>query len=278
LSDRQRSFFFLVLTAILWSTSGLFVKIIPWQPLAILGMRGLFATLVFISYLRSMRIEWSFWLVVSALGQIATQFLFITATKQTTAANAIFLQYTTPIYVTLLGIWLLKEYPTRLDLGTMAVIFLGLTLFFVQEIDFRGTLGNILALLSGFTMAVMTIAMRKQPPHTTTQSVLLATLLMSVCCLPFSLQEEWTVPIFLGLAFLGIVQIGIAMLLYSNAIRKLKALEVTLITALEPILNPFWVFLVLGERPGPLSILGGILVVGAVVGNAYFSQNAKAKV
>jgi drug/metabolite transporter (DMT)-like permease len=82
----------------------------------------------------------------------------------------------------------------------------------------------------------------------------------------------------LGLAFLGIVQIGIAMLLYSNAIRKLKALEVTLITALEPILNPFWVFLVLGERPGPLSILGGILVVGAVVGNAYFSQNAKAKV
>src|SRR5688572_29776800 len=130
LLERRRALLFLVLAAILWSTSGVLIKTLNWQPIAILSARSLFASLVFLAYMRRVPTSLNRWQLLAAVALILTQFLFITSTKLTTAANAIFLQYTAPVYVVLLGYWLLREKPSRTDYASMFIIFLGLLFFF----------------------------------------------------------------------------------------------------------------------------------------------------
>src|SRR5512141_1379321 len=130
LTERRKAVILLVFTALLWSTSGVFVKALDWQPRSILAGRGIFTSLVFLLYMRRLPKNISRWTLLAAGGSIATQFLFITSTKLTTAANSIFLQYTAPIYVVLLGYWLLREKPSHTDWAAMGLIFLGLLLFF----------------------------------------------------------------------------------------------------------------------------------------------------
>ena len=162
LSERRKAIFYLVITAILWSSSGLFVKILDWQPVAILAGRSFFAAIVFLIYLRRIPTRFGLWQVLAASMFILTQFLFITSTKLTTAANSIFLQYTAPIYVVLLGYWFLGEKPSRTDWLAMLVIFAGLTLFFADKLSPEGFYGNLLAILSGVTSAIMMVSFRAQ--------------------------------------------------------------------------------------------------------------------
>jgi drug/metabolite transporter (DMT)-like permease len=144
LSERRKAILYLALAAILWSTSGLFVKILDWQPISILAGRSFFASIVFLIYLRRIPTRFSMWQLLAAAMFILTQFLFITSTKLTTAANAIFLQYTMPIYVVLLAYWFLGEKPTRTDWLSMLVIFIGLTLFFGDELSTEGSTATCL--------------------------------------------------------------------------------------------------------------------------------------
>src|SRR5688572_17886207 len=144
LTERGKAILFLALAAMLWSTAGVFVKALDWQPVSILGGRGLFTGIVFLLYLRRIPTKWSWWMVLAAGASIATQFLFITSTKLTTAANSIFLQYTAPIYVVLLAYWLLREKPSRTDWAAMGIILLGLLLFFGDQLSTEGFYGNIL--------------------------------------------------------------------------------------------------------------------------------------
>ena len=162
LSERRKAILYLALAAILWSTSGLFVKILDWQPVSILAGRSLFASIVFLIYLKRLPTRFSWWQVLAALMFILTQFLFITSTKLTTAANAIFLQYTMPIYVVLLAYWFLSEKPSRTDWLSMLIIFIGLALFFGDELSAEGFYGNLLAILSGVTGAIMMVSFRAQ--------------------------------------------------------------------------------------------------------------------
>src|SRR5512140_3744079 len=161
-ADRRRSIVFLILAATLWSTGGLMIKAISWQPVSILAGRSIFSTIMFFIYLRRFPTHWTRWKIVAAVAHILTAFLFITATKLTTAANAIFLQYTAPIYIILLGLWFLKERPTRIDWGSMAIIFTGMLLFFGDKLSMNGLYGNVLAVLSGLSLAVMTVSLRAQ--------------------------------------------------------------------------------------------------------------------
>jgi len=160
LTERRKAMLFLILAAALWSTAGVFVKALDWQPVSILAGRGLFTGIVFLLYLRRLPTKWSRWMVLGAGASIATQFLFITSTKLTTAANSIFLQYTAPIYVVLLAYWLLREKPSLSDWVAMGIIFLGLLLFFGDQLSTEGFYGNILAVISGVTAAVMMVAFR----------------------------------------------------------------------------------------------------------------------
>lgn len=265
-NTRRRAVIMLVLTAILWSSSGLLIKLVSWGPLTILGMRSLIAGLVFLIYLRPADLHFSRYQVLGALCYTGTNLFFITATKMTSAANAIFLQYACPIYVVILGYWLLKEKPRRADWLALAVILAGLALFFGDKLSFDGFYGNILAIFSGVTFAGTMVFMRLQKDSQPARTILLGNVISALIGLPFLLGERsFPTADFAILLYLGIFQIGLSFLLYSLAIRHIRALEANLILTLEPILNPIWVFLVIGEKPGPMALLGSVLVIGAVI-------------
>src|SRR5512133_2272904 len=247
--DRRKAIIFLLLAGVLWSTSGIFLKILNWQPIAVLGARSFFSGLVFLAYLRRIPRRFTRWQWVAALCSVLTQFLYITAIQMTTAANAIFLQYTAPIYILLLGYWFLREKPSRADWVAMLVIFAGLGLFFGDSLSPGGFMGNLLAIISGVTMALMTVAMRAQKDGSPAESFLLANFLGALLGGYFVFQQPWTAANWGVVIFLGIFQIGIAFLLYSQAIKVIPALETTLIGMLEPILNPVWVFFFIAETP-----------------------------
>ena len=271
LTERRKAILFLILAAALWSTAGVFVKALDWQPMSILAGRGLFTSIVFLLYLRRLPTKWSRWMLLGAGASIATQFLFITSTKLTTAANSIFLQYTAPIYVVLLAYWLLREKPSRTDWVAMGIIFLGLLLFFGDQLSTEGFYGNILAVISGITAAVMMVSFRAQKDSSPEDSVLLASLVIAIFGFPSILKESWTVTDWLSIAYLGIIQIGLAFILFTRGIKHIPALEANLIGTLEPILSPLWVFLFLGERMGAFALLGGLVVLVGVTISAIAS-------
>jgi drug/metabolite transporter (DMT)-like permease len=274
LSERRKALLLLMLCAILWSTSGVLVKVIDWQPVAILAGRSLFTSMLFLVYLRRLPTKWTRWKVLAAFASILTQFLFVTATKLTTAANAIFLQYTAPIYVVLLAFWFLREKPSRTDWISMLIIFLGLILFFGDKLSTSGLYGNILAVLSGITSAVMVVSFRAQKDGSPAESVLIASLFLSIFGFPFVLKETWTLTNWLIIAFLGIFQLGLAFILFTKAIKHIPALEANLVGTLEPVLNPVLVYVFLGESMGSFALIGGLVVLGGVIFSAVGSARA----
>lgn len=266
--SRHKAVGLLILSAALFSTSGLFIKLITWKPLAILGGRSLVALIVFLIYLRPNRLEMTRVRLFGAFGYVLAQLLFIIATKMTTAANAIFLQYTMPIHVILLGYWILKEKPQRADWISLAFILPGMALFFGDDIRFDSVLGNVLAILSGVAMAVLIVCMRLDRDTSPGHTILLGNVIGSLIGLPFLVQEAFIPVNALYIVYLGTFQIGLAFVIYSVAIRYVQALESTLILTLEPILNPLWVFIVIQEKPGCLALWGGAIVITAVLGRA----------
>ena len=267
--DRRRAVLLLLTTVALWSTSGLFVKILDWHPLAISGVRSAIAATVVWALARNLRWHWSPLLILGALSYVAAQSLFVVSTTLTTAANAIFLQYTAPVWVAFFGIWFLRERAQAVDWWTMAAIFVGMALFFGDQLTPEGMLGNLLAIINGVTFAWMILIMRKQRDNSPETMAILGNALCALLGIPF-LWQSWqggTLPDATGwiiLVYLGIFQLGIPYLLFASAIRHLRAIESVLIQTLEPILNPLWVFLLIGETPGPWSLAGGLVVLTAV--------------
>jgi drug/metabolite transporter (DMT)-like permease len=275
LSERRKALLYIVITAILWSTSGVLIKAITWQPLAILAGRSIFSSIVFLVYLRRFPTKWNRWKIIAAIAYIATQLFFIIATKLTTAANAIFLQYTAPIYVILLAYWFLHEKPSTTDWVSMGIIFVGLLLFFGDKLSTSGIYGNILAILSGVALAFMMVSLRAQKDGVPAESFLAANLFAAAVGSPFILRESWTIHNWLIILFLGVVQIGFSNILFSKAIKHVPALEANLVSTLEPVLNPVWVFLFLGERMGISALIGGLVVLGGVIFSAVSSARAE---
>jgi len=271
LTSRRKAVILLVFAAVLWSTSGVFVKALDWQPLSILAGRGIFTSILFLLYMRRLPKKVTRWTLLAAGGSMATQFLFVTSTKLTTAANSIFLQYTAPIYVVVLAFLLLREKPFRSDLIAMGIIFLGMTLFFGDQLSPDGFYGNILAVLSGVTSAIMMVSFRAQKNSSPEDSVLIASFVIAIFGFPSVLKESWTLSSWSVLAYLGIFQIGVAFIFFTKGIKHIPALEANLIGTLEPILNPVWVFLFLGERMGNSALLGGLVVLVGVIVSAVGS-------
>jgi drug/metabolite transporter (DMT)-like permease len=276
-AQRRKAVLFLLLSAVLWSTGGVMIKAINWQPISILAGRSIFSSILFFIYLRRFPTHFTPWKMTASVAHILTAFLFITATKLTTAANAIFLQYTAPIYIVLLGIWFLSERPSRTDWISMGIIFAGMLLFFGDKLSASGFYGNVLAILSGVTLAVMNVALRAQKNGNPAESIFIAHLFTAVVGFPFVLKETWTVNSWLIILYLGIFQIGFSFIFFTSAIKHVPAIEATLISTLEPILNPVWVFLFLGEEPGRLALIGGLIVLAGVTLNAVGSARAAAQ-
>lgn len=203
-------------------------------------------------------------------------FLFVTANKMTTAANAILLQFTAPIYVALLSFFILKEKVRRLDWLVIAIVFGGLSLFFLDDMTTGNLIGNLLALLAGFTFAVTVVALRYQKEGSPLESTLLGNFMTFLLALPFIA----TAPIpdtksIIGLIILGIFQLGLAYILFANAIKYVTALEVTLLNVVEPLCNPIWVFLFIGEAPTRNALIGGIIVLTAITVRSIFSADGE---
>jgi drug/metabolite transporter (DMT)-like permease len=256
----------LVITALLWSTGGFLVKGIQWHPVAIAGMRSLIAAAVILIAIRKPELTWSLPQLGGAVCYAGTVILYVIANKLTTAANAVLLMYTAPIYVIIFGPWFLKEKASRRDWLAVGAVMVGIVIFFMDKLSPEGFLGNMLAVLSGVSFAWMTLFLRKQKRGSPVESVFLGNLLAAVIGLPFFLREELPeINGILMLIALGTFQLGFSYVLYTKAIQKVRAFEAVLITMLEPVLNPVWVFLLLGEVPGNWALAGGTIVMATVV-------------
>ena len=150
----------------------------------------------------------------------------------------------------------------------MLIIFIGMLLFFGDKLSTSGFYGNILAVLSGVTSALMIVSLRAQKDGVPAESILVANLFTAILGIPFIIKESWTVTNWLILLYLGTIQMGLSFILFSNAIKHVPALEANLISTLEPVLNPVWVFLFIGEEPGRFALIGGIIVLAGVAWNA----------
>ncbi len=273
-SEMRLGILAMVATAFLWSIAGLFIKVIDWHPFAIAGMRSLVSSLVVLAWLKRPRFHWSPVQVGAALAQTATMLLFVAANKTTTAANAILLQYIGPVFTAIIGAWMLKERARWEHWAAFVFVAAGMVLLFMDKIGGGRLLGNILALCSGLTFSFCYVLLRKQKDASPLESMLLAHWFTAAIGLAVSLFLP--LPVFTwkaagAIAMLGFFQVGVAAILFSAAIKRITAVSANLIAVIEPVFNPLWVFLALGERPGIAAIAGGALIIAAVAGASVIS-------
>jgi len=250
--------------AIFWSLGGVLIKGIDWHPLAISGARSAIGAAFLLLVFPRPRFRADFSQIGGAVAYAATVTLFVVANKLTTAANAILLQYTAPVYVALFGAWFLGERTRRADWLTLAAVLAGMTLFFLEDLTASSFWGNVAALGSGMGFAWMALFLRKQKEGSTIESVILGNLLAALVGLPFLLAGGLPGGDVPELLLLGVVQVGLPYALFARAIRGVTALESLLIPTIEPVLNPLWVVLLIGETPGALPLAGGTLILSAV--------------
>lgn len=265
LKHKPKAILFLVITALLWSIGGLLIKLVDANPLAIAGVRSAIASVLLLAVLRKPKINGSFAQIGAAISYAALVLLFVAANKMTTSANAILLQFTAPVYVAFLGAWILREKTKLLDWITVVIVMGGMTLFFFDDLDTKGLIGNVIAAASGVVFALFTIFMRMQKNGSPLESVWLGNIITAAIGCPFLFQAMPDSSGWLFLVMLGVFQLGLPYILYAKAIKHVTALEVILITVIEPLLNPVWVFLMLGEAPGPLALTGGVIVTVSVM-------------
>ncbi|MCG3118087.1 MAG: hypothetical protein ALAOOOJD_00221 [bacterium] len=273
--QKRQAIIFLIIASVLWSTGGLLIKLVHWNSLAIAGMRSAITAVVLLIYLRRPQFHWSPAQIGGGLAYAGTVILFVLANKMTTAANAILLQYSAPIYVALFGAWFLGERTHRLDWITIALVIGGMTLFFFDDLTGSGWWGNLCAMFSAVTFAWLVLFLRKQKDGSPFESILLGNVIAALVGLPFMFDTMPAAKSWLGLLLLGVFQLGLAYIFYAAAVKHVSALEASLIPVLEPLLNPLWVLLFLGETPGWWAAVGGMIVLGAVTARGILMARTK---
>lgn len=268
LTQRQRGTLFVFLAAVLYSIGGLCIKVIPWNGLSINSARNVVSLLVVGGYmaLAGRRLRLSPWIFLGAVSVCGTNVLFSMANKLTTAANTIVLQFTAPIFVVLLSAAFWKKRPNRLDLTACALVMLGVVCFFVDSLEMGGMLGNVLALISWVSYAGVFL-LNDLPDADPISSVFWGDALSVVIGLPFLLRETEFTPVALtSVIILGAFQVGLAYVLMCIGLRTTPAVTASLISGIEPVLNPVLVALFYGEEIGRLALVGAAIVVVSVVG------------
>ena len=274
---KRSSVLFVFLASVCFSTGGLFIKLIPWSALAINGARNLIGSLLIGLYLLATRrrLVFSRRVFIGALSLIGVTTLFAIANKLTTAANAIVLQFTAPVFVILLMEVLYRQRPSRADLITCFLVLLGVVLFFVDGLQAGNWLGNAAAVLSGLCYAgvfMMNTGKDADPISSCFLGQLAAGLILTPLCF---LETDFSPPTLAAVAALGIVQVGGAYILFSIGIQHTPPITASLITGMEPILNPLWVAAFYGERVTPLSVIGSVIVFCSIMGYNLWTANRK---
>ncbi len=259
--------FLVFCAAVCFSLGGLLVKLVPWHSLSIGCARCAIAALELLVYMKikkhPIRLNRSVLIGGVAIG--ATSTLYVIANKLTTAANTILLQYTAPVFIILLSWLIFAEKPDKIDVGATVVLSFGVVLFFLDSISSGGMLGNLLALASGVTYAVM-FMMKKFDGSDTLSSVLIGCIIGVLVGLPWIVREtDFSLPAVGGVLVIGLVQFGLAYICMAEGLQKTPALTASLISMIEPILNPILAAIVLSEKLGTLALIGALIVIGGVL-------------
>jgi drug/metabolite transporter (DMT)-like permease len=277
-SNKSAGILAMVATAFLWSIAGLFIKVIDWNPIAIAGLRSFIASIVIFVYLKRPEFNFSFPQIAAAIAHALTMLLFVAANKTTTAANAILLQYTAPVMTAFIGATLLKERPRVEHFFALPIAAVVMIIMFFNELGGGNLFGNVLALMSAITMSFYFVFMRMQKDGSPLESILLSHWLTAIICIIISLFlpfPQVTLKSLGAIAVLGIVQLGLSAILFSIAIKRVSLISAILIAIIEPVFNPVWVFIVIGEGPGVNALIGGGIIVLAVTGASVFSARSK---
>lgn len=263
----------IIIAAMLLSTGGIIIKFIDMPSLAIAGSRAIFSAAVVWLYVKKPKFTYSKAQITGAVCYSSMVILFIVANKLTTAANAIILQFTAPIWVAILGAVILKEKTRWYDIAAIILTAAGMLLFFFDDMGGGNALGNVVAVISGVALAGVTISLRFQKNGSPVETTLLGHLITIAIGVPFIIGINFSLQNFIGIFLLGTFQLGLAYIFYSLAIKHLTAMETILIMVLEPILNPIWVFLYNGEKPGLMSLFGGALVIATILTRGLISSH-----
>ena len=268
MSKKQYGPLCVFLAAVLYSIGGLCIKVIPWGGMAINGGRTAIALVVIGGYLLAVKhpLRFNRWVALGALCIFFTNTLFSLANKMTTAANAIVLQFTAPIFVILFSLLFWHKRPRRLDVLACAVVFGGVIFFFVDSLEMGGGLGNLLALLSGVTYSGVFL-MNAMPDSDGISSVFWGDVLSAVTGLPFLLVEtQFTSTALISLTVLGVFQVAVAFILLTEGLKTTPPMTASLVSGIEPVLNPILVAVFYKEAVGSFALIGAAIVVAGVVG------------
>lgn len=268
----------MVSVALCWSTMGVAFKFIDWDPLVIAAVRNLLTFLYLAAYRRSMKFSLKKDVVIGALIAYLTQTAFTYANKYTSAANAIVLQYTNPVFVVLIS-WLFLHQKVKLrDIMLSLIMIGGTALFFLDDLSAGQLLGNVCGLISGIGMAC-SILYACNNPADLQEYTMLNSLISVVVGIPAAIQHppQFDVASLIAVFFLGVVASGIATVLMAKSAPHLASVEVSMLLMLDPILNPVWVALAVGEIPGSLALIGMVIVIGCVIINILVENHEETK-
>ncbi|MCI1966094.1 MAG: DMT family transporter [Oscillospiraceae bacterium] len=267
---RNQAVLLMIGSAVLWSTGGVLIKLLPWNPFVISGFRSLFAAAVIYIYIRHMgikiRVNRNSMLNCLFLGGL--MFTFVVANKLTTAANAIVLEYSSPAFIVLFSAVFFKQRFHLADVIAVAGTMAGIAMFFLDRLTCGSLLGNCVALFSGVLMALSFLVSARADMDTRMSGILFAHLAAAAVGVPlaFFYPPAVTAPAAAGILALGIFQIGVPYVLYGLAMKNCPPLACSLIGTLEPLLNPIWVYLFFGEAPGRYALFGGVVVLISITG------------
>jgi len=269
-SSKVSPLLFVIAAAVLWSTGGLFIKWTSLSGLELSFGRSLLAAITVAIFTRHEGFGLNKVTALASVLYAALLLLFVLATKETTAANAIFLQYTAPVYLLILEPLIYKEKFRRRDLIVVTACVIGMSLFFVGKLRPQDVTGNLLALASGLCFACYFLLLRHSKSRSVNRasSVIYGNLLLVLFAAPAGIRAlpQMNMHDSLSVLYLGVVQIGLAYTLFTVAMaRGVRSLDAGIVGYVEPVLNPIWVYLVLGERPTKWALIGGAIIVMAVV-------------
>jgi drug/metabolite transporter (DMT)-like permease len=279
LKEHQTGIIAVVTAAVLWSSGGLFVKLITLTPMQISFFRCAIAALTFAVIFRKQILQYNLLTFVNSFFYAGVLICYVIAMKTTTAANAIFLQSTAPIYVLIFEPLLNKSKYEKSNIVTITICFLGMILFFLGDLTPGQLEGNFFGLLSGLFFAAFFLGMKRNGKKYQQSSIFWGNILVAIICLPFifsieqlSFSQLWMV------SFLGVFQIAIAYAFFSYGLKRVFAVEASIISMIEPVLTPVWVFIGYGEVPSTTAIIGGIIILTAIsirtlqMGRALFGR------
>ena len=266
----------MLLCAALWSIAGILFKLIPWNGFAVAGMRSLIAGITIYLSMRLM----GFHYVLNRRTLIAgffsgcTYLCFTVSNKLTTSANAIVLQFTSPIFIIIYSAVLFGRKPKKQDLAVVLFTLLGISLFFLDQLKPGYLIGNFVAIGAGMFMAGMYVAVGEIEEEERFSGILNGQALTFLAGLPFFIATKPAVTPteLIALLTLGVFQLGLSYVLYVKASKYCPPLACCLLGAIEPLLNPVWVFLFNGEKPGLFALIGAVIVIVSITVWSAFGQ------